>query len=90
MDQKVRRIRAMTNLPKGEDGAIAAQTAPLVVGAGAQGLVAGSAIYTGDPVTKMCKITEAWSHTARRWQIARYRKVHPYFVGGGEPYAESG
>ena len=55
----MRRIRAMTNLPKGADGAIAAQTAPLVVGAEARGLVAGSAIYTGDPVTKMCKITEA-------------------------------
>jgi len=50
MDQKVRRIRAMANLPKGENGAIAAQTAPLV---------AGSAIDTGDPVTEMCKITEA-------------------------------
>lgn len=37
MDQKVRRIRAMTNLPKGEDGAIAAQTAPLVVGLGLEG-----------------------------------------------------
>ena len=59
MDQKVRRIRAMTNLPKGEDGAIAAQTAPLMVRAEARGLVAGSAIYTGDPVTEMCKITEA-------------------------------
>jgi ribulose-phosphate 3-epimerase len=60
MDQNVRRIRAMSNLPKGEDGAIAAQTAPLVVGAGAQGMVvAGSAIYTGDPVTEMSKITEA-------------------------------
>jgi hypothetical protein len=37
------------------------------------------------PVTELCKITEAGSHTARRWQIARYRKVHPYLVGGGEP-----
>ncbi len=58
MDQKVQRIHAMTNLPKGEDGAIAAQTAPLVVGAGARGLGAGSAIYTGDPVIEMCRITE--------------------------------
>jgi ribulose-phosphate 3-epimerase len=66
MDQNVRRIRAMSNLPKGEDGAIAAQTAPLVVGAGAQGVVAGSDVYKGDPVTKMCKITEAGRHTARR------------------------
>ena len=55
----MRRIREKTTLPEGEDGAIAAQTAPLVVGAEARGLVAGSAIYTGDPVTKMCKITEA-------------------------------
>jgi hypothetical protein len=37
------------------------------------------------PVTELCKIAEAGSHTARRWQIARYRKVHPYLVGGGEP-----
>ena len=85
----MRRIRAITNLPKGVDGGIAAQAAPLVVGAGARGLVAGSAIYTGDPVTKMCRITEARSHTARRWQIARYRKVHPYLVGGEPHYAES-
>jgi ribulose-phosphate 3-epimerase len=66
MDQKVRRIREKTNLPKGEDGAIAAKMALLVVGARAQGLVAGSAIYTGDPVPEMCKITEAGRHTARR------------------------
>ena len=59
MDQKVRRIRAMTNLPKGVDGGIAAKTAPLMVGARARGLVAGAAIYTGDLVTEMCKITEA-------------------------------
>jgi hypothetical protein len=85
----VRRIREKTNLPKGEDGASAAKTALLVVAARAQGVVAGSAIYSGDPVPEMCKITEAGRHTARRWQIARYRKVHPYFVGGGEPYAES-
>jgi hypothetical protein len=30
----VRRIRAITNLPKGVDGGIAAKTAPLMVGAG--------------------------------------------------------
>lgn len=64
----MRRFRAMTNLPKGEDGAIATQTAPLMVEAGAQGLVAGSAIYTGDPVTEMCKIIEAGM--AHRQEVA--------------------
>ena len=91
MGQKVRRIRATTNLPKGVDGGIAAKTAPLMIGAGAQGVVAGSAIYTGDPVTEMCKITEAGMTHRQEVADSSYCKVHPYFIGGGELfYAESG
>jgi ribulose-phosphate 3-epimerase len=66
MGQKVRRIREMTNLPKGVDGGIAAKAAPLTVGARTQSVVAGSAIYKGDPVPEMCRISEAGRHTARR------------------------
>jgi ribulose-phosphate 3-epimerase len=41
------------------DGGITAETAPLMVEAGAQVLVAGSAVYKGDPVTEMRRIIEA-------------------------------
>jgi ribulose-phosphate 3-epimerase len=59
MAQKVRHIREMTDLPIGLDGGITADTAPLVVEAGAQVLVAGSAVYKGDPATEMRKIIRA-------------------------------
>jgi ribulose-phosphate 3-epimerase len=48
------------------DGGITAETAPLVVEAGAQVLVAGSAVYTGDPATEMRRIIEAGRRAARR------------------------
>jgi ribulose-phosphate 3-epimerase len=63
---KVRRIREMTDLPIGVDGGITAETTPLVVEAGAQVLVAGSAVYKGDPATEMRKIIEAGRRAARR------------------------
>ncbi len=66
MGHKVRRIREMTDLPIGVDGGITAETTPLVVEAGAQVLVAGSAVYKGDPATEMRKIIEAGRRAARR------------------------
>jgi ribulose-phosphate 3-epimerase len=41
------------------DGGITAETAPLMVKAGAQVIVAGSAVYKGDPTTEMRRIIEA-------------------------------
>jgi ribulose-phosphate 3-epimerase len=59
MADKVRRLKEMTDLPIAVDGGITAETAPLMVRAGAQVLVAGSAVYKGDPATEMRKIIEA-------------------------------
>ena len=59
MVEKVRHIKQMTDLPVQVDGGITAETAPLMVEAGAQVLVAGSAVYKGDPATEMRKIIEA-------------------------------
>jgi ribulose-phosphate 3-epimerase len=59
MVEKVRRVRKMTDLPIEVDGGITAETAPLMVEAGARVLVAGSAVYKGDPTTEMRKIIEA-------------------------------
>jgi ribulose-phosphate 3-epimerase len=59
MVDKVRRVKEMTELPVEVDGGISAETAPLMVEAGAQVLVAGSAVYRGDPVTEMRRIIEA-------------------------------
>ena len=59
MVKKVRRIKEMTDLPVQVDGGITAETAPLMVEAGAQVLVAGSAVYKGDPVAEMRRIIEA-------------------------------
>ena len=59
MVEKVRRIREMCGVPIEVDGGITAQTAPLMVKAGAQVLVAGSAVYRGDPATEMRRIIEA-------------------------------
>ena len=66
MRQEVWRIREMTDLPLGADGEITAETAPLVVQVGAQVLVAGSAVYKGDPVSKLPKFIESVRRTARR------------------------
>ena len=59
MVEKVRRLREITDLPIEVDGGITAETAPLMVGAGARVLVAGSAVYKGDAETEMRKIIEA-------------------------------
>jgi ribulose-phosphate 3-epimerase len=59
MAEKVRRVKQMTNLPVEVDGGITERTAPLMVEAGAQVLVAGSAVYKGDPATEMRRIIGA-------------------------------
>lgn len=59
MIAKVRRIKEMTDAPVEVDGGITQETAPLMVEAGAQVLVAGSAVYRGEPETEMRKIIEA-------------------------------
>lgn len=59
MVEKIREIREMCDLPIEVDGGINVETAPLVVEAGARALVAGSAVYRGDPATEMRRIIEA-------------------------------
>src|ERR671913_2643708 len=59
MVEKVRRIKEMTDVPVEVDGGITIDTAPLMVRAGAQVLVAGSAVFKGDPATEMRRIIEA-------------------------------
>ncbi len=59
MADKVRRLREMTDLPVQVDGGITAETAPIMVEAGARVVVAGSAVYKGDPATEMQKIIDA-------------------------------
>ena len=59
MAEKVRRLKEMTDLPVQVDGGITAETAPLMVEAGAQILVAGSAVFRGDPATEMRRILVA-------------------------------
>ena len=61
---KIRRLREMSDLPIEVDGGITVETAPLVVEAGAQVLIAGSAVYKGDPATEMRRIIEAGRQTA--------------------------
>jgi ribulose-phosphate 3-epimerase len=62
MADKVRRLREMTDVPIQADGGITEKTAPLMVKAGARVLVAGSAVYRGDPATEMRRIIEAGQH----------------------------
>ena len=59
MADKVRRIKEMTDLPVQVDGGITEETAPIMVEAGAQVLVAGSAVYKGEPAEEMRKIIDA-------------------------------
>ncbi len=59
MANKVRCLREMTALPIEVDGGITAETAPLMVEAGAQVLIAGSAVYKGEPEVEMRRIIEA-------------------------------
>jgi len=64
MADKVRRLREMTDLPIQVDGGITAETAPLMVEAGARVLVAGSAVFRGDPAVEMRRIIEAGRRAA--------------------------
>ena len=64
MADKVRRVRELTGLPVEVDGGISEETAPVMVEAGARVLVAGSAVYKGDPATEMRKILEAGRRAA--------------------------
>ena len=59
MAEKVRRLKEMTDLPVQVDGGITVETAPLMAEAGAQILVAGSAVFKGDPATEMRRILDA-------------------------------
>lgn len=59
MVDKVRRLRGMTDLPIAVDGGIDANTGPVMVEAGARVLIAGSAVYRGDPTEEMRKIITA-------------------------------
>ena len=59
MVEKVRRLKEMTDVPIAVDGGITVDTAPLMVEAGAQVLIAGSAVFRGDPAEEMRKIIEA-------------------------------
>ena len=62
--RKIERLREMTDLPIAVDGGITVETAPSVVGAGARVLVAGSAVYKGDPTAERRRIIEAGRGTA--------------------------
>ncbi len=64
MADKVRRVRELTGLPVEVDGGITEETAPIMVEAGARVLVAGSAVYKGEPATEMRKILEAGRRAA--------------------------
>jgi ribulose-phosphate 3-epimerase len=57
--EKIRRLKEMTGLPIAVDGGITVETAPLAAEAGANALVAGSAVFKGDPATEMRQIIEA-------------------------------
>jgi ribulose-phosphate 3-epimerase len=59
MADKIRHLREMTDLPIEVDGGINEETAPLVAEVGARVLVAGSAVYKGDPAQEMRKILDA-------------------------------
>lgn len=61
---KVRRLREMTDVPIQVDGGIIPRTATLMVEAGARVLIAGSAVYKGDPATEMRKLIEAGRRAA--------------------------
>jgi ribulose-phosphate 3-epimerase len=66
MADKVRRVREISGLPVQVDGGITEQTAPVMVEAGAQVLVAGSAVYRGDPASEMRKIIAAGRRASGR------------------------
>lgn len=64
--EKIRRLKQMCDLPIEVDGGMNAETAPLVVEAGARAIVAGSAVYKGDPATEMRRIIESGRAAAPR------------------------
>jgi ribulose-phosphate 3-epimerase len=66
MRQMMWRTREMAILPIGADGGITADTAPLMLQLEAQVLVAGSAVYKGEPASEMRKIIEAGRRAARK------------------------
>jgi ribulose-phosphate 3-epimerase len=59
MVAKVRCLKELTDVPIEVDGGITVDTAPLMVEAGAQILIAGSAVFKGDPTTEMRRIVAA-------------------------------
>ena len=65
MVEKVRRLREMTDVPIEVDGGINDETAPRMVEAGAQVLVAGSAVFKGEPAEEMRKIIESGRAAAK-------------------------
>ena len=65
MARKIERLKTMTDLPIEVDGGINAETAPVATEAGATVLVAGSAVFKGDPATEMRKIIEAGQRSAK-------------------------
>jgi ribulose-phosphate 3-epimerase len=67
MVEKVRRLKDMTDVPIEVDGGITVDTAPLMVEAGAQVLIAGSAVFKGDPATEMRRIIEAGEAPSQRF-----------------------
>ena len=67
MVQKVRRLKQMTDVPIEVDGGITVETAPLMVEAGAQVLVAGSAVFKGDPTTEMRRIIDAGQRASQQF-----------------------
>lgn len=65
MTDKVRRIKEMVDLPIEVDGGITEKTASVTAEAGAQVLVAGSAVFKGNPTEEMRRILEAGRNAAR-------------------------
>ncbi len=63
--RKIEYLKTMTDLPIEVDGGITAETAPVATGAGATVLVAGSAVFKGDPAVEMQKIIEAGQRSAK-------------------------
>ena len=67
MVEKVRRLKVMTSVPIEVDGGITVETAPLMVEAGARILIAGSAVFKGDPATEMRRIIEAGERASQHF-----------------------
>jgi ribulose-phosphate 3-epimerase len=67
MVEKVRRLKEISDVPIEVDGGITVDTAPLMVEAGAQVLIAGSAVFKGDPAKEMRKIIEAGNGSSQHF-----------------------